>query len=181
MSDIQLYLSDSLLREEVTPVENSEEAAFIKKPKRGTGLWTSTWREDTQDSEWVEWCGDENFGNPSECHWYLLTPHPDVRLYTVDSSVDLRRLLKTYAWETARRSELNRVAGGIYFAWIDFERLAKDYDGLHLTSHGNAVTHLSYPHDMNAWDCESTCWFRWKFTKVETFRSPAKEIEQVTP
>jgi len=174
MIDTQLYICENPLREEVIPVENSEESAFIKKPKRETGLWTSTWREETQDSDWVEWCVGNDFGNPDGCYWYLLIPQTDIRLYTIDSVADLHRLLRRYPWVTERQQRMNAMMGSSHFAQPDFESLAKEYDGLHLTERGNAVTHLSYPQDMNAWDCESVCWFRWKFAKVEMFRAPVK-------
>lgn len=176
----QLHLCGSKpLREEVIPVKNSEDAAFIKKPGRGTGLWTSTWREETRDSEWVEWCISNDYGSPYAQSWYLLTPAETANLYIIDGVGDLRILLDRFPWETERtqmlNAEMRRVSLSMdygvltkepLFRYIDFERLAREYDGIWLTSHGNGATHLSYPQDLNSWDSESVLWFRWCFTDV---------------
>jgi hypothetical protein len=50
---------------------------------------------------------------------------------------------------------------------FDFEKLAQDYDAMHLTKRGQIETRFSY--DVNlwgGWDCESTVWFRWVFAEV---------------
>jgi len=173
---IQLHISvATALIEQVVPVENSEEAGYVKKPKRGTGFWTSTWRPETQDSEWVEWCAGENYSNPYADTWHLLTPKSDTQLYVIDSHADLLHLLDLYPWES-RATRIMREAG---FArtTIDFEHLSKEYDGIHLTERGNAQTHLSYPHELNSWDCESTLWFRWCFSEVKRI-TVAKSMKQ---
>lgn len=169
----QLYItSEETLNQAVIPVTNSDETGFIKKPAAGTGLWTSSWREETQDSGWVEWCRWENFGKPYEKHWHVLTQKDDVKLYKIDSLGGLRRLLRTYKWNQPKWEEYGRTA-------IDFERLALDYDGVWLTEKGNAETHLSYPDDLNAWDCESVLWFRWCFSEVQRIAVPQPvEVEQ---
>jgi hypothetical protein len=168
MLGVQLHFSCvQALIEQVAPIEN-DEMASRKKPKSTSGLWTSSWREETKDSEWVEWCRGENFSNPDESQWFLLTPKEHSRLYVIDCYADLERLLETYLWELPeikRLSELSYLRR--YYRGIDFERLSQDYDGLHLTSHGNEDLHHGFPLDMNAWDSESTVWFRWCFTKVE--------------
>lgn len=146
---------------------NGDEAAFIKKPMRGTGLWTSTWREETQDSAWVEWCRWENFGEPYKQNWFLLTPKDNVKLYTIDGLNDLHRLLREYRWDQPKWKEY-----GFRRTAIDFEKLALDYDGIWLTEKGNTETHLSYPEDLNGWDCESTMWLRWCFAEVQRIETP---------
>jgi hypothetical protein len=171
----QLYLSDAPeMKHEVIPVRNSEEtAAMIKKPARHTGLWTSTWRQETQDSDWVEWCRGEDFGNPDGKYWYLLTPREDIKLYVIDCVYDLEQLLHTYPWTTPLLTELNErykimhleyaekdalfvqmltEQTGIqlpsmnlpHYATIDFEKLSQDYDGIWLTEQGNAAVHLPW-------------------------------------
>lgn len=162
----QLYItSEETLNQAVVPVTNSDETGFIKKPAAGTGLWTSSWREETQDSAWVEWCQGENFGKPYEKTWHLLTPQEDVKLYVIDGLKDLNKLLRTHKWDQPKWEEYRRTA-------IDFERLALEYDGLWLTEKGDAETHLSYPDDLNAWDCESVLWFKWCFTEVQRIETP---------
>lgn len=181
----QLHLTTATeLVRAVTPVHNSEKAAIVKKPARGTGLWTSTWREETYDSQWVSWCVSSEFGAPFEEAWWLLTPASDIKLYTVDSLRDLLALFGDYQWLPPRLAEQNRAYEGIYddplehLIGIDFERLAYAYDGIHLTSRGNAATHLSYPHDLYGWDCESTLWFRWCFTDAERIETPVAPMRE---
>jgi hypothetical protein len=183
------------MREEVTPVSNDEKLGFRNKPKQGTGLWTSTWRPETHDSDWVEWCRGDNFGNPDGKHWHLLTPKPDVNLYVIDSKNDLKRLFHLYRWEHPYLAQLNKQYEEMYPEHkdnerlrktfltqvvtfhpepspfdmvIDFEKLSQNYDGIWLTEQGNGETHLSFPYNLYSWDCESILWFRWCFEHVET-------------
>lgn len=167
MLGLQLTVSIAhALIEQVSPVENDPEGFYRQKPKYG--FWTSTYREDTHDSAWVEWCSDTNFGDVHNSNWFLLTPSPETRIYTIDSLQDLNQCLQQYGGYPY--PELRKIWGGMKF--IDFERLAKEYDCINLTERGNAQTHLSYPNNLNGWDCESTLWFRWCFTD-------AKKLERV--
>jgi len=178
---VQLHFSFAqIVREREIPVKN-DEMTFRYKPDGG--FWTSTWREETQDSEWVEWCRGENFGSPDESNWFLLTPQADARLYVINCYADLERLLNTYKWESPMAKRLRQTVGenshlSHYYQGIDFERLAQDYDGLHLTYEGNNRLHLSYPLNMNAWDSESTVWFRWCFTEVQRIETPKPTQEE---
>ena len=160
---VQLHISPAqALIEQVAAVENDPELYFRQKPNGG--FWTSSWREDTQDSDWVEWCRSEAFDTVEERNWWLLTPHPECKIYTIDSLADFNRCLTEYGYP-AKIASLDLIFAGKRV--IDFEKLALEFDGLHLTERGNAQTHLSYPNDLNGWDCESTLWFRWCFTSVE--------------
>lgn len=164
----QLYImSNDELRQDVTPVRNSEKTALIKKPAHCTGLWTSSWREETQDSAWVEWCQWNDFGKPYENHWYILTPKEDAKLYMIDSLRDLHKLLRAYSWDQHKWREY-----GFRSTAIDFEKIAMEYDGIWLTEQGNEETHLSYPEDLNSWDCESVLWCRWCFSDVQRIETP---------
>jgi len=168
---IQLHFSFAqIMREREIPIKN-DEMTFRYKPDGG--FWTSTWREETQDSEWVEWCRGENFASPDESNWFLLTPKEDSKLYVIDTYADLERLLAYYPWTSPLAKSLPRESYLLkYYTGIDFERLAQDYDGLHLTYEGNNRLHLSYPLNLNGWDAESTVWFRWCFTEVRHIETP---------
>ncbi len=177
MMDAQLYLiPESTMREEVTPVQNDRCAIYMKKPVAGTGLWTSAYREETDDSAWVEWCHSETYSNPDRQYWHLLTPRHDARIYTIDGPNDFIALIARYPYvsQELERCLPPRAFFRHYYTGIDFEKLSQDYDGLHLTEEGNAQLHLpfDYDFDMNAWDVESTVWFRWCFEKVECIRTP---------
>ncbi len=169
----QLFISHATpIPELLIPVENDPEGFFRQKPTGG--FWTSSWRELTQDSDWVEWCRGENFGAPNEKHWFLLTPHPDCKIYTINSLKDFKRCLIEYGDPVPLAQKYPSFAEKRV---INFEKVAQEFDGLHLTEKGNGETHLSYPNDLNGWDCESTLWFRWCFASVQTIPTPA--IEEV--
>lgn len=144
----------------VTVVENDPMRFFSKKPLVGTGLWTSSWREETQDSEWVEWCCNNDIGFLN-LYWHLLTPKEDAKIIVIDTYQDLEQLVFAYG-----KSMKTVIFGEIFHPLIDFEKMAKDYDALHLTTYGAGTLHLSFPNDMNSWDIESTLWFRWCFQEV---------------
>lgn len=129
------------------------------------GLWTSTWNAENKQSDWLEWCMSEDFDNPLEKSKWLLTPRPDCRIYTIDSLADLLHCIHS---EYGYPCSYNDIFAGMYDRYyIDFERMAQDYDAIHLTARGNAETHLSFPNDLNGWDVESTLWFRWCFDEVK--------------
>ncbi len=175
-TQLHISLAQELI-EQIAPVENDEDMPMRKKPKSTTGLWTSSWREETQDSDWVEWCRGENFGDPDKDQWFLLTPRIDARIYMIDSLTDLERLLIQYEWYSPLAKKIARTVGrehARYYTSIDFERLSKEYDALHLTEYGNGQLHLSYPLDLNAWDSESTIWFHWCFTEVRKIQLALK-------
>lgn len=174
----QLFLASD---EEYNPetqfvnVRNDEHRAFCAKPMCQTGLWTSTYLPDwNYPSEWVEWCVSEDFNRPYAKTWWLLTPRKDARIFVTETQCDLLHLMKAYPYQS-RYSAL-------HMTMIDFEAMAQDYDGMWLTSEGNARLHLSHPYDLNGWDVESTLWFRWCFASAKKIETPAQPqvLEEVT-
>lgn len=170
----QLYItSGEIVKPECfVGARNCEDTAFIKKPWRGTGLWTSTWREGTRDSAWVEWCRWNDFEAPYEKQWYILVSKEDINLYVIDKLTDLQGLMQDYGWMPPLFAKRNDGLLLEHFRGIDFERLALEYDGIWLTEQGNNETHLSYPHNLYGWDCESMLWFHWCFTEVQRIAVP---------
>lgn len=151
----QLHLSISKeFRREVTPVRNRD---YFVKPF--DGLWTSTYTEGT--SAWVEWCRAEEFGNPDKQTWFILEPDASARIYEIDTLDDLLFLLAHYP-----HPDREQAIYGRFMAYLDFERISRDYDAIHLTDAGQWTTRFSEP-SLNGWDCECTLWFRWCFTQVE--------------
>ena len=175
MAGTQLHISSAkALIEQVAPVENEFDAYYRQKPKGG--FWTSTWREESQDSDWIEWCRGNSYYSTDESNiWWLLTPRPECRLYTIDSLRDFTGLLMEYGERPPIAYEIPLFADRRV---IDFEKLARQFDGVHLTERGNAGTHLSYPNNLNAWDCESTLWFRWCFSEVRQIAVVTQESER---
>lgn len=159
----QLFVGeDEPIREKFHPATNREHG-WIKPVG---GLWTSTYRPETQDSEWVEWCIAESFSEPSTLQWSLLTPKQDARVAIVDTLADLQRFLASYEYSQS-----------LYSRFLDFDSLARDYDGMHLTSSGQWATRLSMPDNLYGWDCESTVWFRWCFEQVERIETPVLMLQ----
>ena len=149
----QLHLSECQeLRPEVVPAQNATWG--MEKPARGTGLWTSTWSNGS--SAWVAWAMQYAPRAIAETFAIVLQPKP-ARLVVIDSYTDLKQLVAVYGRQWPAESAYNEEMG-----YLDYERLAQDVDGIHLTARGQSATRLTIP-SLYGWDCESTLWFRWCF------------------
>lgn len=126
--------------------------SVVRKPKGG--LWTSTYCSEI-GSAWVQWCLGEDFGVPGG-GWrsWLLEPDPAARVLEIDSHADLHRVSASYGLPIEYPGPLSA---------LDFERLAVDYDAIHLTEAGQWATRLTHPLSLYGWDCESVLWLRWAF------------------
>jgi hypothetical protein len=167
----QLHLSrESLeLRAEVVPVRN--DGILGHKPIKDTGLWTSTYDEQGQTCDWVEWCRN-CYRSPLDARaWFVLEVEETARIATIDTLADLTALLDLY-----QRPALDQHYSYFDERKLDFELLAQNFDALHLTANGQDKTAHSFPH-LWGWDCEATLWFRWCFRSVERIRlvEPAGE------
>jgi hypothetical protein len=141
------------------------------KPVRG-GFWTSTWHTD-YGCDWIREAGPDGMGLVSlPCSVYLLDPRP-ARVLVIDALDDLVRALDSYA---AREQPEYAPAFGRLF---DFERLAADYDAVHLTEVGQWRTRLSTPDNLYGWDCECTLWLRWCFEVVEHLEAFTGAVQAV--
>ena len=103
------------------------------------GFWASP-----IDSEygWKNWCKSEDFrlSKLKTNFRFSITG----RIYVIDSLKDLTRLPFT-----APHSEYVFITG-----YPDFEKIALEYDAIHLTTNGEAETRYSTP-NLYGWDCES--------------------------
>lgn len=132
------------------------------------GFWTSTYLSKGKfASEWVEWCHSEEpewiKNKEEEKPAVLLEVSPSARIYTIDSVSQLKWLQDKYP-----HPEHEKWGWG-NFALLDWERIAQDYDGVHLTSRGQWATRHGSP-NLYGWDCESTIWFRNVFSKVTRYQ-----------
>lgn len=139
------------LSTELTPMALSIKSGSIKPLD---AFWTSTWDDDNGTSAWVEWCRAEEFGDIESQNLFVLEVSPDAKVYTVDSLEDLVYLLDTCG-----------AVGTHYMPYVNWEKVAQDYDGVQVTDRGQWATRLTTP-GLYTWDCESTAWFHWVFTKV---------------
>lgn len=158
---IQLHLTSAHdVIGEVCPVENGDgKRSLFCKPIGG--LWTSTWDAKKRTSSWVEWCKDEDeLTFIADTHWFLLTPKADSRIYTIDTLADLEWLVDRYPLDL-RGTGLEMMRD----RYLDYVRIAQEYDAIHLTEEGQWRTRLTFP-NLYGWDVESTVWFRWCFAKI---------------
>ena len=127
-------------------------------------LWTSTFTPQNEYcSDWIKWCVDnmKEWLPTSEDKCWVLIPEDECKIVVINSMQDYLAVLNKYSIMTSI---------GRYM--IDYEKLSKDYDAIHLTV--KAVRDLSfidskkYPdiEDFYGWDVESTAWFRLCFKKI---------------
>lgn len=121
------------------------------------GLWTSSY-DKKAGSDWVQWCINQNFHVPTRGFNRYVLEWSRANLIIIDNLQDLRHALKEY-----------HVINDLVFLRpiFDYEKLAQDFDGLHLTRRGQQQTHRSYPESLCTFDVESTIWFRWVFDRVK--------------
>lgn len=156
VTEPQLYVGEERPSLELfKPIENRD---FVKP---SGGLWTSTY-DSRYGSAWVEWCKQERFGFGENGYFPSWIVHPVAvsSLLVIDSYEDLEGAAKYY-----RRKDRPQIGS---MTSLNFEEMAKDFDGMRLTAKGQAETRLTMPESLYGWDCESTVWFRWAFFKVKS-------------
>jgi len=118
-------------------------------------MWTST-RTAAGRSEWVTFCEREYAaGLAGATHRVTLHVLPGARIAEVDSRADLAALMASYSYLQQGWGDRPQ---------LDFEALAADFDGLHLTDNGETAMRSGYSGaELYGWDFESTLWFRWAF------------------
>lgn len=161
----QLFIGKQPKRQRIAPIVNRND--FGIKPHGG--LWTSTY-DARYGSDWVQWCLGEEFRMPEDNRWkgYLLYPKSYARILEIDSYRDLERLMGEYEHSPYLQT-LNptgfRIPG--ILRGLNYERLSHRYDAIHLTRRGQMETHFSDDYSLYGWDCESTLWLRWCFSRVK--------------
>jgi hypothetical protein len=133
----------------LTPLSNS-----FNKPQGG--FWTSTYLGQPAISAWAETCRREELIDDFP-DTYLLTVDPSARVLEIDGLETLRALMAQYPYHKSGY-EVN--------SFLDYEALAREYDGLHLTKDGQATTNYTKP-TLMGWGCESTVWTRWVFREIK--------------
>ncbi|HUY78026.1 MAG TPA: hypothetical protein VMV29_14730 [Ktedonobacterales bacterium] len=141
---------------------------FAGKPEGG--LWTSTWDEQAQTAEWLDWLRSEEPGWLEPLQGWLLIPQHDASVYVIDGVADLQRCISAYPrQDAAMRQFLDEhptLRSWMLAREIDHEAIhAAGYVGFHLTSAGQHRTRHSQP-DLYGWDVECTVWYEWAFADV---------------
>lgn len=147
-------------KERMKPILNLE---YLLKPFGG--LWTSCY-DESRGSDWIQWCLGERFNVPDNGYnSWVLDVDGEPKMLIINSLAHLIKAFKTHGITYESDHPLHSF--NAVFPTLDFEALSRDFDGMHLTARGQYETHLSYPESLYGWDCESTLWFRWCFSKVE--------------
>lgn len=146
----QVFFGAQPKAELVAPLANST----WMKPTGG--FWTSSHTPESEfASAWAEWCTWEDFRTELLVQGYTLTPKADAKVLVINTEEDLKAILDQHsvlAWGQRRV--------------MDYEALAKEWDGIRVTEDGVAATKWCKD-DLNGWDLESTVWFRWCFEESE--------------
>ena len=151
---------------------------YCGRVKPSGGIWTSSPTDDG-GSGWTRWCADEEFAGPQFPLWQL-DPDPAANIYTVDTLDDLLELCRRFPPVCDHQG--GRLCGSPLRRSshvVGWRRVAEAYDAVHLTEEGQWATRLSVPADLYGWDCESTLWFRWRFTAVHDLGIRTFERQEV--
>ncbi len=136
LENLQVIHYGSNIYTPIRPVVNGK----ITKPRGG--LWTSPVYSDWS---WKHWCREENFRKIDESVSFKLGFKLEAKILIINSIKDLEVLpkRKDIAFELA----------------VDFEKLAKKYDGIWLTEVGEKATRFSESLDLWGWDVETVLIF----------------------
>lgn len=159
----QIFLGREMpTREKMQPVFNQK--TFNKG---GGGLWTSS-HAPGHLSTWAQWCRNNqpDWIEDKFIHAWVMQPKKGARILTINCLEDLIEAHKTYELPAEIK----------YFTFLDYEEMARDYDGIHLTQKGEIETRYNPMPNLYGWDVESTFWLNWAFEKVE-YIGPVKPPE----
>ncbi len=152
----QLYCTKKTEGPIFRPIENDN---FIKP---NGGIWTSTYTPNEKyPSAWYEWCAIVSPGKVEPpCYFYILYPKDTAKVYTINSREDLKKLYQNGFACTD--------TGIPFIKFLDFVKVAKVYDAIHLTEKGQVSTPFSSGSYSLDWDCECTLWFRDVFEEIKS-------------
>lgn len=107
------------------------------------GLWASEYTPDSEfKSVWEEFCIRKNFVVDRLDKFVVFELTEEARVYTIDSYLDLHRLINKYPIACTAKLTL------------DFESISEDYDIIKLTDKGQCETRYSNPYNLYSWDVE---------------------------
>lgn len=140
MKTLITFTTDKLSNEKFNPVKNRP----LGWVKPDGGIWASTLLPLEENlSAWADWCIGENYALNKLCSCCVFKLNSSARIAEIDCFADLQKLIAKY-----------RVNGFFEQKYLDFEKLSKDYDAIHLTDNGQWATRLTAP-NLYGWDCES--------------------------
>ena len=105
---------------------SNEKAFFLNKPSGYLYASTMFTVDGNISSNWIEWVKYEDFYKNKYKNAISYTLQKKSKIFTVDSISDYADLLKRYG-------KVKQLAEDQYNLYIDFPKLAQDYDAFHLT------------------------------------------------
>ena len=152
------YGSDAYDPYQFIPARNGD---WQPKPAQGTGLWGS--RSDDAESGyygWKRWCEDNHFNTDRLSHSFAFTL-PDSRILIISSEDDLIPLPKIHPWEPKELGWMETIKPGeiptseqlheFYmpnWCYLDFEKLAEEYDAIEM------LHSAAFSDSLSTWDCD---------------------------
>jgi len=135
------------------------------KPLRG-GLWTSSFvPEGKFCSDWHRWTSEEKYMTFKLKDCWMVTADANARIYEISSLKDLLWLVKNYSVPEPRFYSGKDVLDEYD---LDWEKVAKDFDAVHLTRAGRINTQDTKP-GFHRWDVESVVWLNDKHITARQF------------
>ena len=155
------YGSDHFYPEFFIPARNGD---WRPKPADGTGLWAS--RVDDEFG-WEAWCLENHF-NLDHLRSSFCFTLPEASILTLEDPAQLISLPKLHPWEPKKPLEVEegelptmeqlREWFVPNWCYLDFEKLAEEYDAIELRNSG------AFPDSLSTWDCD--CIFVMKAEKI---------------
>ena len=153
------YGSDHFIPDLFIPVRNAGwmEGGWRPKPADGTGLWAS---RENDEWGWEAWCREAKFNVDQLRHSFrfTLSNASILELSDADQLIDLPKL---HPWEPKKVSWLETIKPGeiptieqlqeLYmpnWCYLDFEKLAEEYDAIELRN-----SYL-FRRSLSTWDCD---------------------------
>ena len=147
--------------------------------KPNGGFWTSTLLPGgSYASDWVRYLVDDSkrWNVPKSAFFkdaskvLLLKINPNAKVLHIDGIQDFERIIfNCYSGEVLDRIR-NIPTHLLSSTYIDWEKMSREYDGVHLTAKGVAETQEL--DRFAGWSCESTCWFKHVFVAVIPYTKP---------
>ena len=155
------YGSDHFYPDFFIPVRNGD---WRPKTADGTGLWGS--RIDDEFG-WEAWCRENHF-NLDHLRSSFRFQLPEASILTLEDPAQLITLPKLHPWEPKKPLELTEGELPTMeqlkewfvpnWCYLDFEKLAEEYDAIELRNSG------AFTDSLSTWDCD--CIFVMKAEKV---------------
>lgn len=141
-------------------IHYSKEPFRLKKRKyqqksdyKPTGLWFSV-EGYSDDQTWETWCRSEDFAIENLAHKTHIAIVPDAKILVLDSVEKTALFGHQYL---CGDNPLSQAMGRRFTIWIDWQRVASDYDGIVIAPYFWELRHDNDFEWYYPWDCASGC------------------------